>query len=135
MYLSASFQTKSKLTSKFNAMADVFYPLQTLKIITDELNKKAYLVINNQCNLFQFQFMVYYTYGFDPLYPNKYKITLRVPQQAVSQTPLVWTGEHRVEIPFDPYDRPKSYTVITEVYKQTGGGVTNTINNDGSIPA
>lgn len=110
-------------------MADVFYPLQTLKIIEDKTKNEAYLVINNQCNLFQFQFMVYYTYGFDPKYPNKYKITLRVPQQAVSQTPLVWTGEHRVEIPFIREERPKTYTVITEVYNQTGGGVTNTINS------
>ena len=115
-------------------MADVFYPLQTLKIISDRLSKKAYLVVNNQCNLKQFQYMTYYEYGFDPLQPDKYNIILRVPNKPVSLTSILWTGEHRVEIPFDPFDRPKEYTVTTVVYNQTGGGVTNTINGSGDIP-
>jgi hypothetical protein len=113
--------------------SQIFYPLQTLKIVNDFKINKSYLVSNIQCWVHQYQYMTFLKCYFDAKKPELYHIILNVPNDAISQTPILWSGEHRVEIPFDKTDRPGIYFVQATVYKQLTGGVTNTISGSGDL--
>jgi hypothetical protein len=119
---------------KTNVMeSQIFYPLQTLKIFDDLKEEKSFLVSSIHCWVCQYQYMTFLKCYFDEKIPDLYHIILKVPNTAISQTPILWSGEHKVEIPFTKSHTPKIYTVQATVYKQEPGGVTNTISTDGSI--
>jgi hypothetical protein len=117
--------------TKTTMATQTFYPLQTLRVETDVRTQKAYLVARIQCTLCQYQYMTVLNTSF--VAPGTYKITLKVPNSPSSLTEIIWTGEQRFEIPYDPMDRPLVYTVETTVYKQPTGGVTNTISGNGDM--
>jgi hypothetical protein len=107
----------------------LYTPFQSLRIETDKSEEKAYLISNLQCWVCQYQYLK--INGIHWLTDSYLEIVVSVPNQAVSQTEILWTGEQKMEIPYLVGNRPSVYTVRAYLLKKPEGGVTNTISGNG----
>jgi len=115
-------------------MENLFYILfQTLRIEKDPKKKKATLVASLHCWVKQYQYLRVLSFNWTDIANGKCEIQWRIPNSAASITPILWSGEYQIEIPFDIQDRPELFTVHSFLKGESSGGVTNTINGDDDI--
>lgn len=115
-------------------MENLFYTLfQSLRIETDPVKKKATLIASLHCWVKQYQYLRFLSFNWTDIKNGKCEIEWRIPNSAASITPILWSGEYHIEIPFDIRDRPKTFSVHSFLKDDSSGGVTNTISNSGKM--